>query len=739
MTTLPATVAIGTPFSASADLDGDGLNELVITRGHPAAYMPNIYDGTQTSTLLILSFAGGQPVDVTARFISAQPSIICPSGLFVADYNGDGRKDIVVIDTGIDFNPWPGAQQHILLSGPDGRLTNRDVGPLTYAHASATADIDRDGDLDLYIGGLRPGGQSPYLLVNDGHGNFTVDRDLLPSFVTDMPYTPGTASTYDGSIFIDANADGHQDLVLLQKFDTKASVLLLNDGTGSFANSTPIELPPGVYGPGSNASGASKGTQNWTNAKVDLNRDGYEDLILSQVYVDTSTGLSYAGGRLQILLNNKGQGFVDASYLLVGDALPFANGYNYFEPHVADINGDGWTDLVVAVALNSGINGSRVFMNDGTGRLVQDNLFPSDSVLLPTDTDLDGKPELVRLDDDIIGSTSQGLGVFSPSLTTLNVVYGGAWNDYLVGWFGDDAIKGAEGNDTLIGGTGADRMDGGIGDDIFYVDNTRDAILEAYGQGTDTVYATVSYALTYGAAVEVLRTTSATGKGSINLYGNEYANTIYGNNGTNRLDGKSGADKLYGYGGNDIYYVDNSGDRVVETSSGGTADVVYSSVSHTLTSYVERLYGSGSSAINLTGNSLANIIKGNAGANKINGYTGKDTLYGGSGKDIFIFNTKPSSSNDDKIADYNVTYDTIWLDNKYFTKLGSGSSTSPKKLSSSYFWKGSKAHDSNDRIIYDGTKGYLYYDADGTGASKQVLIATLSKNLKMTYADFYVI
>jgi serralysin len=33
----------------------------------------------------------------------------------------------------------------------------------------------------------------------------------------------------------------------------------------------------------------------------------------------------------------------------------------------------------------------------------------------------------------------------------------------------------------------------------------------------------------------------------------------------------------------------------------------------------------------------------------------------------------------------------------------------------------------------------LYYDADGTGSQAQVQIATLSKNLKMTYKDFFVI
>jgi len=223
------------------------------------------------------------------------------------------------------------------------------------------------------------------------------------------------------------------------------------------------------------------------------------------------------------------------------------------------------------------------------------------------------------------------------------------------------------------------------------------------------------------------------------LTGGAGANRLDGGAGNDRLDGGAGADLMVGGAGNDIYYVDNRSDRVTETSSGGTADTVYTSVSYTVASYVERLYATGTSAIGLTGNAQANIIKGNSGANKINGGLGKDTLYGGAGKDIFVFDTKPSSSNVDKIADYNVAYDSIYLDNKYFTKLGSGSPSSPKKLASSAFWKGSKAHDSNDRIIYDPVKGYLYYDADGTGASKQVLIATLAKGLKMTYAEFYVV
>ncbi len=55
------------------------------------------------------------------------------------------------------------------------------------------------------------------------------------------------------------------------------------------------------------------------------------------------------------------------------------------------------------------------------------------------------------------------------------------------------------------------------------------------------------------------------------------------------------------------------------------------------------------------------------------------------------------------------------------------------------FWIGSKAHDKNDRIIYDNKKGILYYDADGTGAKAAVQIATISKKLLMTEKDFFII
>jgi hypothetical protein len=93
----------------------------------------------------------------------------------------------------------------------------------------------------------------------------------------------------------------------------------------------------------------------------------------------------------------------------------------------------------------------------------------------------------------------------------------------------------------------------------------------------------------------------------------------------------------------------------------------------------------------------------------------------------------------DKILDFSVKYDTIQLDNAIFKKLGSGSELKPGKLNKNFLTFGAKAKDKNDYLVYDKTKGALYYDADGSGSGKAMLIATLSKSLKMTYADFYVI
>ncbi|WP_114945674.1 hypothetical protein [Microvirga calopogonii] len=228
--------------------------------------------------------------------------------------------------------------------------------------------------------------------------------------------------------------------------------------------------------------------------------------------------------------------------------------------------------------------------------------------------------------------------------------------------------------------------------------------------------------------------------GNDSLYGNAGNDILDGQAGDDRLDGGLGADMLSGGTGNDTFIVDSSGDKVIEVSGQG-ADTILTSVSYVLdaNSEVETLNATSGAAINLTGNKYANTLIGNDGANKLYGGLGNDRLTGGAGKDTFVFDTKLNkSTNVDTLTDFNVKADKFWLENKFFSKLGKGSSKGIK-LNADMFVKASKAQDAEDRIIYNKNTGYLYYDPDGTGAASQISFAKLTKGLKLTYAHFFVI
>ncbi|MGO4705690.1 hypothetical protein AB4072_07930 [Microvirga sp. 2MCAF38] len=127
-------------------------------------------------------------------------------------------------------------------------------------------------------------------------------------------------------------------------------------------------------------------------------------------------------------------------------------------------------------------------------------------------------------------------------------------------------------------------------------------------------------------------------------------------------------------------------------------------------------------------------IRGGNGDDIINGGLGKDVLAGGAGEDTFVFNAKLSSANVDRITDFSVAEDNFHLAKSIFKGIGSKG-----QLAKKAFWVGEKAHDANDRIIYDKTTGDLSFDADGTGAKAAVKIATLKSGLALSYEHFIVI
>ena len=212
-----------------------------------------------------------------------------------------------------------------------------------------------------------------------------------------------------------------------------------------------------------------------------------------------------------------------------------------------------------------------------------------------------------------------------------DLIDGGVGNDVIYGGSGNDALLGGLGNDVLDGGTGSDVMTGGAGSDTYYVDDAGDVVIELGIPGVDTVNSTISYSLTANVENLVL----VAGAGDISGTGNGLANTITGNEGNNVIDGGAGADTMIGGLGDDTYYVDNAGDVITELANGGH-DLVYSSISYTLPSFVEDVTLTGTADIDATGNTQSNIINGNSGANTLDGGIGNDALYGNDGSDTLI-------------------------------------------------------------------------------------------------------
>ena len=225
--------------------------------------------------------------------------------------------------------------------------------------------------------------------------------------------------------------------------------------------------------------------------------------------------------------------------------------------------------------------------------------------------------------DRVVAGFTYTLGANIEDLTLT-----GAANINATGNALDNRLVGNTGNNTLDGGAGNDEMTGGLGDDVYFVDSTVDTVVEKEGEGTDTVFSSVSFELKVN--VENL---TLTGVADIDGLGNALENVMTGNDGNNRLDGQGGADILIGGLGDDTYVVDHGGDAIVDT--GGT-DTVESTIGWRLQTGIENLTLVGAASVNAIGNAVVNTLTGNSGANTLDGDVGADTMIGGAGDDVYI-------------------------------------------------------------------------------------------------------
>lgn len=261
------------------------------------------------------------------------------------------------------------------------------------------------------------------------------------------------------------------------------------------------------------------------------------------------------------------------------------------------IDGGGGADVM------NGGRGADTYIVDNAGdRVIDSNPGDGDSVLSSISYILPAYFALLRLTGTAFRATGNSV---------VNQLYGNAADNI------------------LDGRAGADTMFGGAGNDTYYVDNVGDVVGESANEGNDRVMSTVTFTL-----IDNIETLILTGTAAINGTGNGLANTLVGNDAPNVLDGGAGADRMQGNGGDDAYYVDNAGDRVIESTAGGY-DTVNSAISFVLPAQVESLVLTADNMIDGTGNSLDNLLIGNGAHNILDGGAGADRMEGGRGADYY--------------------------------------------------------------------------------------------------------
>ena len=203
----------------------------------------------------------------------------------------------------------------------------------------AVGDADADGDQDIYFAGAK--GQLGELYLNDGRGNFVLDKHSQPWQL--QPEVEEMAP-----LWLDVNGDGAQDLYVSSGSveDDLASPhyadrLYLNNGSGQFTIAPEDTLPHSLE-------------SSSVVASADFDRDGDLDVFVGGRVVPGQ----YPSSPKSALLENKGGSFVPIA--------GFENLGMITSALWSDANGDGWIDLVTAGEWEP----LRVFLNQN-GRLVE--------------------------------------------------------------------------------------------------------------------------------------------------------------------------------------------------------------------------------------------------------------------------------------------------------------------------------------------------------------------------------
>jgi serralysin len=326
--------------------------------------------------------------------------------------------------------------------------------------------------------------------------------------------------------------------------------------------------------------------------------------------------------------------------------------------------------------------------------------------------------------EGIVGSSFND--VLETRTDASGILSGGAGNDTLTAYLGNDLLAGGAGNDYLTAGDGNDSLDGGLGNDKLYGGNGNDTLLVS--AGTDTFSGGAGNDVLDFSQIATSGVTLALGTGSgtftgfgatlsftgvEDVIGSAFDDTLSARSTTaGRLYGGEGNDTLLGSSANDILTGGGGNDSL---TGGDGLDVLNGDAGN------DRLFGG-------AGNDSLN---GGDGNDWLVGGAGNDRLYGNEGADTFVF---AFNGGNDTVKDFNVTDDVFAFDAASFgiaagaaiadyLVLNAASNTIPAAPDSAHGY-------------FRASQTAIYWDDDGNGAHASVRLASYSAITGLTQDDF---